>query len=72
MSRWALAASSYGGQGPLSITAGQVSPSRGLPDKLDDQDFPAHTIGLAAELLGLQPAFYPAWRPPGCPGRPHN
>jgi DNA-binding transcriptional MerR regulator len=25
--------------------------------KLDDQDYPAYTMGLAAELLGVQPAF---------------
>lgn len=25
--------------------------------KLDDNDYPAYTIGLAAELLGVQPAF---------------
>lgn len=34
-----------------------MSPPRGLPSKLDDQDFPAYTMGLAAELLGVQPAF---------------
>jgi MerR family transcriptional regulator/heat shock protein HspR len=26
-------------------------------NKLDDEDFPAYTIGLAAELLGVQAAF---------------
>lgn len=30
---------------------------RGIHDKLDDQDYPAYTMGLAAELLGVQPAF---------------
>lgn len=25
--------------------------------KLDDDDYPAYTIGLAADLLGVQPAF---------------
>jgi MerR family transcriptional regulator/heat shock protein HspR len=25
--------------------------------KLDDHDYPAYTIGLAADLLGVQPAF---------------
>lgn len=25
--------------------------------RLDDQDYPAHTMGQAAELLGVQPAF---------------
>ncbi|MGH4011665.1 MAG: MerR family transcriptional regulator [Pseudonocardiaceae bacterium] len=30
---------------------------QGMQDKLDDQDYPAYTIGLAAELLGVQPAF---------------
>ena len=29
----------------------------GIHDKLNDQDFPAYTTGLAAELLGVQPAF---------------
>jgi DNA-binding transcriptional MerR regulator len=27
------------------------------PEKFDDADYPAYTIGLAAELLGVQPAF---------------
>ena len=27
------------------------------PSKLDDDDYPAYTIGLAADLLGVQPAF---------------
>ena len=30
---------------------------RGRPSKLDDEDYPAYTIGLAADLLGVQPAF---------------
>ncbi len=30
---------------------------QGMHDKLDDQDYPAYTMGLAAELLGVQPAF---------------
>ncbi|MFN2533868.1 MAG: MerR family transcriptional regulator, partial [Pseudonocardiaceae bacterium] len=34
-----------------------MSPPRGIRHKLDDQDFPAYTMGLAAELLGVQPAF---------------
>ncbi|HWR49244.1 MAG TPA: MerR family transcriptional regulator [Pseudonocardiaceae bacterium] len=28
-----------------------------MHDKLDDHDYPAYTIGLAADLLGVQPAF---------------
>lgn len=28
-----------------------------MHDKLDNQDYPAYTMGLAAELLGVQPAF---------------
>ncbi|HEX8933851.1 MAG TPA: MerR family transcriptional regulator [Pseudonocardiaceae bacterium] len=28
-----------------------------MQDKLDDQDYPAYTMGLAADLLGVQPAF---------------
>jgi DNA-binding transcriptional MerR regulator len=35
----------------------QVTPPQGMQDKLDDQDYPAYTMGLAAELLGVQPAF---------------
>jgi MerR family transcriptional regulator, heat shock protein HspR len=27
------------------------------PSKLDDDDYPAYTIGRAADLLGVQPAF---------------
>ena len=34
-----------------------MTQSRGIHDKLDDQDYPAYTMGLAAELLGVQPAF---------------
>jgi MerR family transcriptional regulator, heat shock protein HspR len=34
-----------------------VSNPRGIDAKLDDQDFPAYTMGLAADLLGVQPAF---------------
>ncbi len=30
---------------------------RNKPSKLDDDDYPAYTIGLAADLLGVQPAF---------------
>jgi DNA-binding transcriptional MerR regulator len=29
----------------------------GTTDKLDDIDYPAYTMGTAAELLGVQPAF---------------
>ncbi|HKR52015.1 MAG TPA: MerR family transcriptional regulator [Pseudonocardiaceae bacterium] len=28
-----------------------------MQDKLNDRDYPAYTMGLAAELLGVQPAF---------------
>ncbi|MCA1693326.1 MAG: MerR family transcriptional regulator [Actinobacteria bacterium] len=28
-----------------------------MQDKLDNQDYPAYTMGLAADLLGVQPAF---------------
>ena len=34
-----------------------MAPPRGIDDKLDDQDYPAYTMGLAADLLGVQPAF---------------
>jgi MerR family transcriptional regulator/heat shock protein HspR len=27
------------------------------PDRFDDADYPAYTIGRAADLLGVQPAF---------------
>lgn len=30
---------------------------RSIRNKLDDQNFPAYTMGLAADLLGVQPAF---------------
>lgn len=30
---------------------------RSGPSKLDDDDYPAYTIGLAADLLGVAPAF---------------
>ena len=30
---------------------------QGIQDKLDDQDYPAYTMGRAADLLGVQPAF---------------
>jgi len=32
-------------------------PPRRQPSRLDDDDYPAYTTGLAAELLGVQPAF---------------
>jgi DNA-binding transcriptional MerR regulator len=34
-----------------------VTEPRGIDDKLNDQEFPAYTMGLAADLLGVQPAF---------------
>jgi MerR family transcriptional regulator, heat shock protein HspR len=34
-----------------------VTRPQGMHDKLDDQDYPAYTMGLAANLLGVQPAF---------------
>jgi len=34
-----------------------VTSPRNRPRKLDDDNYPAYTIGLAAELLGVQPAF---------------
>lgn len=33
-----------------------TQPRRG-PSKLEDDEYPAYTIGLAADLLGVQPAF---------------
>jgi MerR family transcriptional regulator/heat shock protein HspR len=35
----------------------QVARSQSTPHKLDDEDYPAYTMGLAADLLGVQPAF---------------
>jgi MerR family transcriptional regulator/heat shock protein HspR len=34
-----------------------VTEPRSIRNKLDDQNFPAYTMGLAADLLGVQPAF---------------
>lgn len=34
-----------------------MTPPQGMQDKLDDQDYPAYTMGMAADLLGVQPAF---------------
>jgi MerR family transcriptional regulator/heat shock protein HspR len=34
-----------------------VQRPRNGPSRLDDDDYPAYTIGLAADLLGVQPAF---------------
>ncbi len=42
-----------GCQGPLICDTTQG----GTTDKLDDIDYPAYTMGTAAELLGVQPAF---------------
>ena len=38
------------------VTPPQPPPQR-QPSRLDDDDYPAYTTGLAAELLGVQPAF---------------
>ena len=46
-----------GGQGPARDSGEQVTPPQGMQDKLEDQDYPAYTMGLAADLLGVQPAF---------------
>ena len=35
----------------------QVIRPQGTTDKLDDADYPAYTMGRAADLLGVQPAF---------------
>ncbi len=34
-----------------------TQPQSGTTDKLDDVDYPVYTMGTAAELLGVQPAF---------------
>jgi MerR family transcriptional regulator/heat shock protein HspR len=34
-----------------------VTRPRSGPGRLDDDDYPAYTIGLAADLLGVSPAF---------------
>nr|WP_041624776.1 MerR family transcriptional regulator [Stackebrandtia nassauensis] len=33
------------------------TPSRNTNDKFDDEDYPAYTMGRAAELIGVTPAF---------------
>ncbi|MBD2891623.1 hypothetical protein amrb99_05290 [Actinomadura sp. RB99] len=37
-------------------TPGQDDPA-GLEDKFDDEDYPAYSMGRAAEMLGVTPAF---------------
>ncbi len=34
-----------------------ADPDDGLEDKLDDDDYPAYSMGRAAEMLGVTPAF---------------
>jgi hypothetical protein len=41
----------------------------GTTDKLDDIDYPAYTIGTAAGLLGVQPAFLRSLNAAGCSAR---
>ncbi|MEV4003497.1 MerR family transcriptional regulator [Actinomadura sp. NPDC049753] len=36
---------------------GQPDDSAGLEDKFDDEDYPAYSMGRAAEMLGVTPAF---------------
>ena len=40
-----------------SHVGGQVRRGHRAPGKLDNADYPAYTIGLATDLLGVQPAF---------------
>lgn len=39
------------------MTGGQVARRRSTPSELHDEDYPAYTMGRAADLLGVQPAF---------------
>lgn len=43
------------GTGPGTAPAN--SPGSGLDDKLDDEDYPAYSMGRAAEILGVTPGF---------------
>ena len=40
----------------MSAETHRSTPDR-LPDRLDDDDYPAYTMGRAAELIGATPAF---------------
>ncbi|MEU4546141.1 MerR family transcriptional regulator, partial [Nonomuraea dietziae] len=40
-----------------STGAGMATPRAGFGDKFDDEDYPAYSMGRAAEMLGVTPAF---------------
>ncbi len=42
---------------PLGPQASTPLESGGLEDKFDDEDYPAYSMGRAAEMLGVTPAF---------------
>jgi hypothetical protein len=42
--------------GPVQGDSG-TDPGTALDDKLDDEDYPAYSMGRAAELLGVTPGF---------------
>ena len=40
---------------PTRVSDGAMTPA--MADKFDDDDYPAYTMGRAAEMLGVTPAF---------------
>ncbi len=48
-------------RGPLDARSEEVSvpvePSASATERLDDDDYPAYTMGRAAEMIGVKPAF---------------
>ncbi|MBT2209050.1 MerR family transcriptional regulator [Actinomadura sp. NEAU-AAG5] len=45
------------GSHPAPDTEADPAPDGGLDDKLDDEDYPAYSMGRAAEILGVTPGF---------------
>lgn len=45
------------GAGHIPGQTPQNSPEYELDDKFDDEDYPAYSMGHAAEILGVTPAF---------------
>lgn len=43
-------------QGRIADTAGSTT-GAGTEDRFDDEDYPAYSMGAAAEMLGVSPAF---------------
>ncbi|MBE1566012.1 DNA-binding transcriptional MerR regulator [Nonomuraea africana] len=46
-------------ESPSGVTGGELraTPSDTVGDKFDDEDYPAYSMGRAAEMLGVTPAF---------------